>query len=117
MISFFKYVDLIATSATVESNFKDLKNRVFSATKIPLRANEYIKIHLASLDGKMNLVAEAVEIPNSVPGIMFKRVIKKITPLYQTKRISNPEISKAASANEQNKFNNIPKTTFCRRSS
>ena len=59
MVPFFKYGDLTASSAAVESNFNDLKNRVFSGIKLPIQVDEFIKIHLNSLDGKMKLVAAA----------------------------------------------------------
>ena len=43
----------------MESNFNDLKNRVFSGKQLPLRIDDFLRLHLQSLAGTMNLAAAA----------------------------------------------------------
>ena len=55
MPSKFGYGSIRPTSAAVESEFNDLKNRVLKDTSTPLRVNMFITIHLSSFPGKLKI--------------------------------------------------------------
>lgn len=50
-----------ATTAFVESDFNDLKNRTFAHESLPLRADEFVLTHIRSIEGQMILTAQAEE--------------------------------------------------------
>lgn len=55
MYSSFKYGDIPPLSAPIESQFNDLKNRVLKHVNMPLRIDEFLKLHIQSLNGTMKL--------------------------------------------------------------
>lgn len=56
MCSSFKYGDIPPSSAPIESQFNDLKNRVLKhVNNKPMRIDDFIKLHIKSLDGTMKL--------------------------------------------------------------
>jgi len=52
MLPFFKTGTVIATSSSVETEFSNIKNRVFK-TELPLRVDKFIFRHLDFLDGRI----------------------------------------------------------------
>jgi len=52
MLPFFKTGTVIATSSSVETEFSNIKNRVFK-TELPLRVDKFIFRHLDYLDGRI----------------------------------------------------------------
>lgn len=55
MTSIFKYGKTTESSASSESLFNDMKNRVFNHKTLPLRIDEFIKIHIKSVEGSVIL--------------------------------------------------------------
>lgn len=56
MCSSFKYGDIPPSSAPIESQFNDLKNRVLKhVNNMPMRIDDFVKVHIQSLDGTMKL--------------------------------------------------------------
>lgn len=55
MCSAFKYGDIPPSSASIESQFNDLKNRVLKHVSIPLRIDDFLKLHIQSTNGTMKL--------------------------------------------------------------
>jgi len=56
MCSSFKYGDIPPSSAPIESQFNDLKNRVLKhVNNMPMRIDDFVKLHIQSLDGTMKL--------------------------------------------------------------
>lgn len=51
----FGYGSINATSAAVESEFNDLKNRTLKDVSLPMRADKFISKHISSLSGKIKL--------------------------------------------------------------
>lgn len=47
----FKYGDITATSASIESQFNDLKNRFLRHVNIPMRIDDFLKLHIQSING------------------------------------------------------------------
>lgn len=62
MRSHFKRGGLIATSASVESAFNDLKNKTFKG-QLPIRPDKFVLQHLDALDGQIKLAST----PNDLP--------------------------------------------------
>lgn len=58
MVPIFKYGNLTETSCTSESLFKDLKTIVFKHKPLPLRLDDFLKIHINSILGSMNILAD-----------------------------------------------------------
>lgn len=57
MCSSFKYGDIPPSSAPIESQFNDLKNRVLKhVSNMPMRIDDFLKLHIQSLNGTMKLV-------------------------------------------------------------
>lgn len=52
MRRFFEENSIIATSASVESEFADLKHRAFNI-KLPIRIEKFVFQYLVYLDGKI----------------------------------------------------------------
>jgi hypothetical protein len=57
MIPIFKYGNLIETSRTSQSLFKDLKTIMFKRKLLPLRLDEFLKVHINSMLGSLNILA------------------------------------------------------------
>jgi len=56
MCSTFKYGDIPPSSAPIESQFNDLKNRVLKhVNNMPMRVDDFVELHIQSLDGTMKL--------------------------------------------------------------
>lgn len=55
MCTSFKYGDIPPSSASIESQFNDLKNRVLRHVSIPMRIDNFLKIHMKSINGTMKL--------------------------------------------------------------
>lgn len=53
----FPFAPRIASSASAESYFNHLKNRIFADKKLPMRADDFVKFHLKSIDGEMKLIS------------------------------------------------------------
>lgn len=60
MINFFPQARVIASSASVESNFNNVKHRVFRNTSLPLRVDDFLKILIQSTDGAVKLAEAAM---------------------------------------------------------
>lgn len=60
MVPFFGFDNITQTSASSESQFNDLKNRVFKHTTLPLRIDRFLTTHINSFTGTMNLVASDI---------------------------------------------------------
>jgi len=58
MVPIFKYGNLTESSCTSESLFKDLKTVVFKHKQLPLRLDEFLKIHINCTLGSMNILAD-----------------------------------------------------------
>lgn len=61
MRPFFEESSIIATSASVESEFADLKHRAFSI-KLPMRIDKFVFQHLNYLDGKIKLASNEYDL-------------------------------------------------------
>src|SRR5258705_1675906 len=57
MMPFCKFGSIVASSAPVESDFCDLKRRVWKNVQLPLRLDEFIFKHLKSISGTFILAA------------------------------------------------------------
>lgn len=62
MVPIFNYGNITETSATSESLFNDLKSNVFKHKTLPLRIDQFIKIHTNSISGSMNIVGSKLGI-------------------------------------------------------
>ena len=62
----FGYGRVPATSAQVESDFNNIKNRLFKNENLPMRVDDFIEVHVAHLNGKMKLMDAAIKEKNSV---------------------------------------------------
>lgn len=71
MRSFFQESSIIATSASVESEFADL-NRAFSI-KLPMRIDKFVFQHLDYLDGKIKLASNEYDLSKNETDL--KRII------------------------------------------
>lgn len=60
MVPFFDFGNITQTSASSESQFNDLKNRVFKHTTLPLRIDKFLITHINSFTDTMNLVASDI---------------------------------------------------------
>lgn len=58
MTQYFPSANVIGSSATVESNINDVKNRIFGNVKLPLRIDDFLKNFILSADGA-NKLAES----------------------------------------------------------
>lgn len=56
MIPFFPNSGSTASSAPVESNFNNIKNRAFSGSQLPVRVDNFITQHVNYLEGTMKLI-------------------------------------------------------------
>lgn len=57
MCSSFNYGDIPPSSAPIESQFNDLKNRVLKhVNSMPMRIDDFFKLHIQSLNGTMKLI-------------------------------------------------------------
>lgn len=63
MVPLFEYGSTTASSASVESSFNNLKKRVFSEKKLPIRADDFLSIHIKSLEGSM-IISAAKKVDN-----------------------------------------------------
>lgn len=62
MRAIFGYGYINATSAAVESEFNDLKNRTLKDVSLPIRADKFVSKHISCLSGKIKLtMAEKLE--------------------------------------------------------
>ena len=57
----FEYGRVPATSAQVESDFNNIKNRLFKNKNLPMRFDDFIEVHVAHLNGKMKLMDAAIK--------------------------------------------------------
>lgn len=60
MVPIFKFENLTETSCTTESVFKDLKTVVFKHKTLPLKLEEFLKIHINSILGLMNILDKKI---------------------------------------------------------
>ena len=60
MIPEFKFGSTTASSTPVESNFNNIKNRVFKHVTLPIRCDDFLKIHIKSLEGFIKCAAASV---------------------------------------------------------
>lgn len=92
----FGYGRIPATSASVESDFNHLKNRVLSDVTLPIRTDDFLQKHLKYLRGNMNIVnasknvnnncqVESLSILQKVPRIQFHLTHRKLIVLYAPK--------------------------------
>jgi len=65
MIPIFPYGKLTRTSCSFESLFKDLKTIVFKHKTLPLKLDEFLKIHINSILGSMNILANKTKYTNN----------------------------------------------------
>lgn len=56
MVPFFGFGNITHTSESSESQFNDLKNRVFNHTTLPLRIDRFLTTHINSFTGTMNCI-------------------------------------------------------------
>ena len=62
-----------ASSASVESDFNDLKNRVFIGESLPIRADDFLPTHVKYISGRLKLInAPKVAEPSNAPNIIEK---------------------------------------------
>lgn len=61
----FGYGRIPATSASVESDFNHLKNRVLSDVTLPIRTDDFLQKHLKYLRGNMNIVNASKNVNNN----------------------------------------------------
>lgn len=93
MVPIFKYGNLTESSCTSESLFKDLKIVVFKHKQLPLRLDEFLKIHINCTLGSMNILADTTiqkKASNDEETNSTKRAINNISdekneyqPLYE----------------------------------
>lgn len=57
----FPAAPLIASSASVESNFNNIKHRIFSNKDLPIRIDDFLDILIRSNEGQINLVKTNME--------------------------------------------------------
>ncbi|CAI6372314.1 unnamed protein product [Macrosiphum euphorbiae] len=60
MVPIFKYGNITETSSTSESLFNDLKTNVFKHKSFPLRIDQFLKIHVNSIIGSMNIIGSTL---------------------------------------------------------
>ncbi|KAF5284801.1 hypothetical protein FQA39_LY04526 [Lamprigera yunnana] len=60
MKKYFPFTPTLSSSASVESDFNDLKHRVFAHKNLPLRVDEFLFGHIVSIIGTMNIAAAAL---------------------------------------------------------
>lgn len=65
MVPTFKYGNLTETSCSSESLFKDFKSIVFKHKALPLRLDEFLKIHINSILGSMNILENKTRYTNN----------------------------------------------------
>ena len=56
----FGYGRVPATSAKVESDFNNIKNRLYKNENFPRRVDDFIEVHVAHLNSKMKLMDAAI---------------------------------------------------------
>jgi len=65
MVPIFKYGNITETSTTSESLFNDLKTNIFKHKTLPLRIEQFLKIHINSIIGLMNIIGCKLTATNS----------------------------------------------------
>lgn len=65
MVSIFKYGKITESSASSESLFNDLKNRIFNHKTLPLRIDDFIKTHIKSVEGSI-ILSESRNISSTI---------------------------------------------------
>lgn len=56
MAPYFKNAETVSSSAPVESNFNDIKNRVFKTTDLPTSIDNFVSKHIDILEGTKAIV-------------------------------------------------------------
>lgn len=56
MRPYFKIDQEIATSASIEAEFSELKNRAFKG-RLPMKSNKFVHEHLDYIDGRIKLAS------------------------------------------------------------
>jgi len=123
MLVIFGYGSTNATSAAVESEFNDLKNRTLRDVSLPMRADKFVSKHISCLSGKIKL-AMVGKLDNDSINIDDKSKINRNNKLLAStdipdcnndfiKNDSETELTELqAEQNWRNK--NIKKQTVCR---
>lgn len=98
MVPLFKYGSITSSSAPVESSFNNLKQRVFSQKKLPIRADDFLSVHIQSLEGSMIIAAakkvddEKEKPPRAKEDLVKKQTVNiKESPLSDLKKTTVPE--------------------------
>jgi len=60
MVLIFKYGNITETSSTSGSLFNDLKINVFKHKTLPLPIDQFLKIHVNSIIGSMNMIGNTL---------------------------------------------------------
>jgi len=60
MVPIFKYGNITETSSTSESLFNDLKTNVFKHKSLPLTIDQFLKMHVNSIIGSMNIIGNTL---------------------------------------------------------
>jgi len=123
MRAIFGYGSINATSAAVESEFNDLKNRTLRDVSLPMRADKFLSKHISCLSGKIKLaMAGRLKNDDSI-NIDNKSKINKNNnnllisdiPDYDNNSMDNDSTELTELQAEQNWRNkNIKKQTVCR---
>lgn len=124
MRAIFHYGSINATSAAVESEFNDLKNRTLRDVSLPMRADKSVSKHISCLSGKIKLaMLESGKLENNSINIDDKNEINKNNnlfastdiPDYDNSSIDNDSTHLTELQAEQNWRNkNIKKQAVCR---
>lgn len=79
MVPVFKYGSITASNTPVESSFNILK-RMFSQKTLPIRADDFLFVHIRSLEGSMIVTAsKKADNPKEKPLTTKKDVVQKQT--------------------------------------
>lgn len=62
MVPIFRHGKVTASSARIESGFKDLKHVIFKDDQLPLRADVFLRKHILTLEGQLKLFASQCRI-------------------------------------------------------
>jgi len=87
MIPFFGFGNITHTSASSESQFNDLKNRVFKHTTLPLRIDRFLTTHINSFTGTMNLIASDINIQKNDDNLQMDLGENVQIQLYENEQI------------------------------
>lgn len=74
-MSFFKYSPKTASTTVVESSLNNIKSRMFSQGKLPIRVDNFILKHMKIVDGTLKLLPP--KNIKSVPSPQFKEPVKE----------------------------------------